>query len=243
MANKLSLADITQELEAKSLTLVSDYNEYKNLSSPIIVKCSNGHLIETNMNTIRLDTFVCNTCIGTASLSDGVVFGGKVPKKTGYRIVGFDNASHNMGVAIFDDGKLVYYDLVQFLEGDATHRLNRIRDFLEEDVLVNWEADLVQIEDVQFQNNYNTFGVLMKLQGVFELACDRFKKPIVKTKSVEWRGHHGINHRNRAKDKAAAIQKVKEMYGIVVGDDVAEAILITKYQVDKRSISKLKSLF
>ena len=35
--------------------------------------------------------------------------------------------------------------------------------------------------------------------------------------------------------KKAAIQKVKEMYGIITTDDVAEAILIAKYRSDMRS--------
>lgn len=243
MANKLSLVEVEKELAIKNLTLVSDYNDYKNLSSSITVACVNGHRIETNINTIRADSFICNVCVGNASADGEINLGGKIPKKVGHRVVGFDNASHNMGVAIFDDNKLVYYDLVQFLVGNATQRLNKIRDFLETDVLVNWEADVIQIEDVQFQQNYNVFGVLMKLQGVFELACDRFKIPMVKTKSTEWRGHHGINHKNREKDKAAAIKKVGEMYGISVTDDVAEAILIAKYYSDKRSVKKLDSLF
>lgn len=243
MANRLSLQEIEKELSIKGLTLLSNYSDYKNLSSPITVACINGHKIETNVNTIRSDSFVCNVCIGNASIGDDVNMGGKIPKKNGHRVVGFDNASHNMGVAIFDDSKLVYYDLVQFTVGNATQRLNKIRDFLEDEVLAKWEADIIQIEDVQFQYNYNVFGVLMKLQGVFELACDRANIPIVKVKSTEWRGHHGINNKNRAKDKAAAINKVSEMYGINVGDDVAEAILITKFYVDRRSVKKLKSLF
>jgi RNase H-fold protein (predicted Holliday junction resolvase) len=58
-----------------------------------------------------------------------------VPQKTGYRVIGFDNASHNMGVAIFDNGKLVYYNLLTFNQGTATQRLNKIRDTLENQIL------------------------------------------------------------------------------------------------------------
>lgn len=41
-----------------------------------------------------------------------------------------------------------------------------------------------------------------------------------------------IPGRTRAEQKAGAIQKVKEMYGVTLGDDIAEAILMGKYAAD-----------
>jgi len=43
------------------------------------------------------------------------------------------------------------------------------------------------------------------------------------------------------KDKA--MKRVKEMYDIDVGDDVAEAILIGKYRVDVKERNERKDLF
>jgi len=98
------------------------------------VVCLNGHEIQTNLKTIRLSSFACPTCIGNASKG----FDGSpviVPDKSGHRVLGFDNASHKMGVAIFDAGKLVYYHLLEFNTGTATQRLLKIRQLLEETIL------------------------------------------------------------------------------------------------------------
>lgn len=239
---KLTLEEIQSELAEKFLTLESDYSEYKNLASPILVKCAANHIIQTNLRTIRMENFVCNQCVGGASRASHIS-NQKVPIKKGHRIIGFDNASHNMGVAIFDDGKLVYYNLLQFNKGTAIQRLNKIRDMLEEVIIPLWEPDFIQFEGTQQQKSYGTFEVLTKLQGVFEMACERFGIPYDSARAGVWRGHHAINNRNRELDKKAAIQKVKEMYDIVVGDDVAEAILIAKYRSDLFGRQKLEDLF
>ena len=106
-----------------------------------------------------------------------------------------------MGVAIYDAGKLVYYNLLQFNQGSTLHRLNRIRDVLENQIIPLWEPDFIQFEGVQHQNSYSTYEVLVKLHGIFEMACDRFGVPFESTRSSTWRSHHAINKRNRAEDK------------------------------------------
>lgn len=239
---KLTLVELKNELDAKFLTLVSDYEDYKSITSPIVVKCAAGHEIHTNIKTIRTDGFVCNACVGEASKAKNISTE-LVPRKIGYRIIGFDNASHNMGIGIFDDGKLVYYTLKQFSEGSTLQRLSKIRDFLEKEVMPFWQPDFIQFEGVQHQNSYATYDVLMKLHGIFEMACFRFGIKYESTRSSVWRSHHGINKKNRALDKKAAIDKVKEMFGIDVGDDVAEAILIAKYRSDQINRTKMKDLF
>lgn len=52
-----------------------------------------------------------------------------------------------------------------------------------------------------------------------------------------------INGKTRVQQKVQAIEKVKEMYGIDVNDDVAEAILLGKYAVDCIKKEKIKKLF
>lgn len=242
MARKMPLAQIEKELSDKNLKLVSDYADYKSLNSPITVECINGHKTHTTLKTIRSANFTCSLCVGSAT--KGVnISNSEVPRKTGYRVIGFDNASHNMGVAIYDGGKLVYYNLLQFNQGSTLHRLNRIRDVLEKQIIPLWEPDFIQFEGVQHQNSYSTYEVLVKLHGIFEMACDRFGVPFESTRSSTWRSHHAINKRNRAEDKKAAIQRVKEMYDISVTDDVAEAILIAKYRVDLSNRQPLQDLF
>ena len=242
MARKMPLQQIKNELRTKYLTLVSDYNEYENINSPITVKCVNGHEIRTSLKTIRMKNFACSTCVGTIARSESVS-NRVVPPKNGFRIIGFDNATHNMGVAIFDNEKLVYYNLLQFNTGSTMQRLNKIRDLLEKQILPLWEPDLIQIEGVQFQNNYNTYEVLTKLHGVFGMACDRFGIPMESTGSSVWRSHYAINHRNREKDKQAAIDLVEKMYHIKTTDDVAEAILIAQYRRDLHARKGLTKLF
>ena len=238
----MELSQISYELKQKNLVMKSEYADYESLNSPIIVECVNGHEIHTTLKTIRSKNFTCSQCVGTTTKGKHV-FTTVVPQKIGYRIIGFDNASHNMGVAIFDDGKLVYYNLLKFNQGTAVQRLNKIRDTLEQQILPLWEPDFIQFEDIQHQTSYATYEVLIKLKGIFEMSCDRFGIPFEATRSSSWRSHFAINKRKREEDKKAAIQTVKDMYDIDTTDDVAEAILIAKYRSDILSKGKIEDLF
>lgn len=240
---KVEKSQLIQELKEKHLYLESDYEDYKNLIAPIKVRCMNDHVIETNLKTIRASSFTCPICVGQATkgFKNEPV---SIPTKKGFRVVGFDNSSQNIGVSIFDDGKLVYYGVFRFTEGTAIQRISKIRDLLEDRILPLWEPDFIQMEDVQLQQNqFRTYDVLLKVLGIFEVACVRFGKPYEKDRSSVWRAHFGINKKKRTLEKQLAIKLVKDMYDIDVGDDTAEAILIGKYRVDMINKGKLKDLF
>jgi len=127
---RLTKKQIEEELKIKNLTMITEFEDYKSMTTPLRVNCLNGHEIQTNMKSIRLASFSCPVCIGRATkgFTDEPLY---VPEKTGQRVVGFDNASHKMGVSIFDGGKLVYYTLMEFNHGTAIQRLNKIRDTIE----------------------------------------------------------------------------------------------------------------
>jgi hypothetical protein len=57
-----------------------------------------------------------------------------VPKKTGFRVIAFDQATENFGLSIFDDNQLVFYSLYTF-SGDVVSRLTKIKKFITEIVL------------------------------------------------------------------------------------------------------------
>lgn len=241
---KLTLEQIQAELKTKEVELVSDIITYQNLNSEIVVRCDKSHTFSTTMNNVRNKSFHCPVCAGNSSKGFSVKSAAVVPPKAidSYRIVALDNATNNMGVAVFDDGKLVYYKLYSF-EGTQVQRLSKIRDFIENIALRQWRANFLQFEDIQFQHNYSTYEALIKLVGICEVAAEREGVPCEKTRSNIWRSSFGINGGGRANEKRKAIELVKTMYNIDVGDDVAEAILIGKYRVNLLSKVTLKKLF
>lgn len=239
---KLSNADLVAELASKKLTLSDTTKPYENLSSPITVLCENQHTIETNLKTIRMANFKCPVCAGASSKNDAASTH-TIPPKKGYRIIGIDNATQRFGISMFENGKLIYYNLFTF-SGDVVSRLNQIRDLLENIIIPIWEPDFIEFEDVQLQGQaFATYEVLVKLVGLLEMSCDRFGISYEKIRSNIWRSHFVINGKDRQKEKEKAIQLVKQMYSITVGDDVAEAILIGKFRVDLKNRTEIKNLF
>src|SRR5690554_5940025 len=101
----------------------------------------------------------------------------------------------------------------------------------------------MQFEDIQFQGSYPTYELLSKLIGVCEMSADRYDIEYDKVKSSVWRSHVGINGGKRTEEKKKAVDLVKKMYNITVGDDVAEAILIGKYRSDLVKRNSIKNLF
>ncbi len=239
---KLTKDEISKELKVKGFTLHENSPDYTNLSGEILIRCENGHSIESSVKNFRQANFQCPTCVGESSKGFGKA-PVKIPPKTGYRVIGVDNATQKMGISVFDDGKLVFYTLYQIEGQNVVKRLNKIRDFFENVLIPVWKPDYIQFEDIQFQNNYNTYEVLAKLIGVIEMAADRNNIQYHIEKVSVWRSHHGINSRDRVKDKVRAMRLVEEMYQIKVGDDVAEAILIGKYRVDMLTRVEVRKLF
>lgn len=222
---RLTDKQINQEIKIKGFEVV-DLTQYKNLKSPIMIKCGQNHIFETNFSNIRRDTFKCPVCYG------GEVNLAAYPlEKKGLRIIALDNSTQKVGLAIFDDEDLVYYKLLSFT-GSFEERLLKISDYLEEVIINEWDPDVLVFEDVQFQNNYNTYKKLAMLLGVLIVNSMKYGIDNEVISSNSWRQNYQIS-KDRTKAKEEAIQLVKTMYNIEVNDDVAEAILLGRYMSEQ----------
>ena len=130
--SKISTETIREILEEKHFSC-TNIEEYQNLDTILHLTCDKGHKIDAPLKVIRNKNFTCPQCEGIAS-KDIMVTNKYVPQKTGYRIVALDNATYNIGISIFDDGKLIYYQPLS-LSGDVITRIEKNRNFLETTIL------------------------------------------------------------------------------------------------------------
>lgn len=128
---RLSKEDIQREVEEKGFKLYSA-EKYENMESDIEVICEKGHHIIANMKLIRRNGFECPICAAEHFKMEKPK---GVPEKNGYRIIAFDNATEKMGISIYDDGKLVYYNTFVFVDPLLIQRLVKIQKMVEEVVI------------------------------------------------------------------------------------------------------------
>lgn len=238
---RLTDQEIKDILASKGF-ICSNIEDYVNLDTILHLQCEHGHNIDASIRTVRNANFRCSICDGQNSISNHVAIV-NVPQKQGQRVVAIDNATEKVGISVFDDGKLVYWHLYKYA-GETIERLVKNRQFLEDIIIKTWEPDYIVLEDIQYQNNnILTFKILAMLLGssTVSVAAANIKYETVLSKV--WRSHFMINGKTRVQQKVQAIEKVKEMYGIDVNDDVAEAILLGKYAVDCIKKEKIKKLF
>lgn len=236
---KLNEQEINGILESKGLVCLN-IDSYVNLDTILTFKCKENHTIEASMRSVRNAHFKCPECDGKSSL--GKINIANPPIKCGFRIVAIDNATKNAGVSVFDDGQLVFYHLYQY-EGDTLTRMVHNRNFLEDTVINTWQADMIVIEDIQYQNSIMTFKTLAMLLGSSLVSCAAKKVKVETVLSSVWRSNFMLHGKTRIEQKKQAIDKVKTMYNIDVTDDIAEAILLGKYAVDKLRTKEVKKLF
>lgn len=221
----LSKDQIAATIAAHSGFSLIDASGYKNLTSPIKVKCPNGHVFETSVEAARKTSFTCPECAKTAFQKVSRV----IPAKTSdtYRIIAFDQATYKCGMSIWDNGYLVYYDLFTFNDYDLVARLAKIKQLLEKVVIPQWKPDALIFEDIQEQHGgVKTFKILAMLLGICETAAFENHINYAVLAPVVWRKEIGTVSGGRYVEKAWAVQKVKELLGLVVQEDTAEAILI-----------------
>lgn len=237
---KLNKEQLIEIISSKGLTCLN-LDEYKNLDTILKFTCEKGHHIEASIKTVRSKLFKCPYCEGENSISEKID-NFNIPDKTGYRIIGIDNATENIGISVFDNGKLIYYHLYH-VEGDTITRLLKNRKLLEQVFIEQWKPDFIALEDIQYQSNIQTFKILAMLLGSSLVSIKNKNIKCDTVYSKVWRAHFQIGGKTRLEQKKQAIEKIKTMYNISVSDDIAEAILIGKYAVDNLKEQNLKTLF
>ncbi len=231
---------VLNDLEANNWTLLS--TEYKNLKTPLTMRCPNGHDIEDTYEHWRKYK-ICEACRAGNPYK---VQSDRVPEKndTIFRILALDAATITTGYSIYDNGELVHYGTFQVKnEIDTTERINIVKRWLIAAV-EEWQPDFVGIEHIQLQkfganNQVEMYRVLANLQGVLIDTLFELSIPYDLVYSSTWRKYVGVEGNERENKKRAAQEKVLLWYSMKVNQDEADAICIGKYFIsnyNKKSI-------
>jgi Holliday junction resolvasome RuvABC endonuclease subunit len=149
-------------------------------------------------------------------------------------VAGIDASTKATGVSIMQDGELIYYELIEINSKetpDAYERINKMFTKISQ-ILDKYKIDDMYMEKAICKGgNVDVTIKLAYLSGGMSLYCLQKGINFYNPTPAMWRAKVGIpNGRGvlRSEQKAAAIQAVKNEYGIDVGDDIAEATLIAR---------------
>ncbi len=147
-----------------------------------------------------------------------------------------DQSTYSSGIAIYDSvtNTIFYHDTLKEKDKDSFIRIHnmKVRIF---DIFDKYSCDFFTLENIY--QNINPRGTITsaRLQGALIEECMerniKFDMPLAK----QWRKVCGIVAKGRTNQKLAALQFVKDKFGLDLGnkDDEAEAICIA-YSVSKR---------
>ena len=149
-------------------------------------------------------------------------------------ILSLDIATIKTGYGVFKDGKLIKSGVLA-VKGDLEDRLILMkREIIK--VCEEFKITAIISEQEQIHKAGATTNALCKMSGVLRCTSDDLGIPYVFVPINTWRIDCGIKHNmKRDLQKAEAIKKVKELYGVdTKSDDEAEAILIGRYAVKNK---------
>ena len=142
------------------------------------------------------------------------------------RIMSFDQSSRITGYAILEDRKLLEYGKFTLTDEDFGDRLNRFRKKIVSLLTVDYKIDKVLFEEIQLQQNVETFKKLAMVYGVLmELLVD-LGIPYDIISSNTWKSKCKIKKTVRESEKQAAQKYVLENFGKKVTQDEADAICL-----------------
>lgn len=224
---RLPIEKVKEELEESGFEYLD--GEYKNLKSPLKVKCEFNHEFTVNLTQVRKG-LTCPICLQTENIIENEQKVETPPLKKGKRILSIDNATKTTGYGIFENGKLISYGL-NVVQDDiqAFHRIIKMQNWMIG--MINfWEIDVVGLESVHLEKNPNTLILLAKLLGVLEVAAYQATgvEPYIIHPST-WRSFCKVTGNNKQRKKEAAQEFVKDKFGFIVSTDAADAICLGCY--------------
>ena len=238
---KFHIEDLKKEASMINWTLLSD--TYSNLDTELQYKCPNNHEITMSYRIWREDK-TCPVCLANSykPVED------KIVPKTGVkkRVLALDDATHDTGWAIFDDGNLIKYGVFSVNQSTEVERISAVKSWLI-NIIAVWRPDVVVIEDIQLQKedfngdsiqNLTTYKILAHLQGVLQNTLFENHITFETVYASVWRKACEIKGKYRADKKKSAQLQVKKWYGIDTTNDEADAICIGRY-FNKKTTPKI----
>lgn len=219
---------VQQELAEKGLKWVGE--DYKNLQTPLKLVCDNNHEIFECLKNIRKKTWKCPHCNDSTSV--------QAIEKKGIRILSLDNATHNCGWAIIENGKPISSGTHRVVASDTIQRIAEVKEWFTL-LCKTYEVDVCGFENVYYSGNPQTLIVLSMLLGT--LCVDAYERnyKLYCMSASEWRSIVGLRPAKRTTEafKRAAQQEVRVRFGMNVSQDTAEAIMIglaveKKYKIE-----------
>lgn len=223
--SKIKIEDIKEELKKDNWELVSE--EYQNLESEMIFKCSEGHTVFAPWKKIRLKRD-CPICKNNVFKEQDMKI---IPKKKGAkRILALDQSTRITGWSIYDSGELVKYGTFITDLDDEIQRDRAIKNWLI-NMVNNWKPEYVGLEGIQYQQNMGvtTFETLARLQGVLMETLLELNIEYGICPTNTWRAHCQVKGKTRIDKKRSMQLLAKQWFDISVTDDEADAIGIGKY--------------
>lgn len=228
----INIHSVRLDLEENGWELLS--TEYKNLKTPLLMRCPEGHTCEQTYENWRKHRR-CEICLA----GDPFKSKNKIPPKKieTHRILALDAATNLSGYAVYDDNELVGYGTYKAQGEDATARINDVKYWVIA-AIEKLKPDFIWMEGIQLQTygpralpQVELYRVLSNLQGVLVDTFFEKQVPHQLVYSSEWRKVCGVAGSGRENKKKAAQDKVKMWYNIKCSQDEADAICIGKYGV------------
>ena len=98
-------------------------------------------------------------------------------------------------------------------------------------LVLKYKVSKLYLEDIQYQQQagVTTYKVLAELIGVLQELAVEQTIPCELVHSQSWKSTCGVRGRARAEQKASAQKHVREVYGLNVSQDIADAICIGEH--------------
>lgn len=228
---RISIDEIKNDISADGWILISD--TYQNLDSNLEFKCNKGHTVIAPWKKIR-ENRICPTCMRERLKTKE--FKNTKKKKSEYRILALDQATHISGYAVFNNKNLIEYGTFEATGENDIERSVQVKQWLIS-LIDQFEIDFVGLEGIQYQTaaGVTTFETLARLQGILAATCYEEKIPYKIAPTNTWRLHCGVKGRTRPDRKRSMQRLVKEWFNLTPTEDEADAIGIGKYFSDIQS--------
>ena len=146
------------------------------------------------------------------------------------KLIAFDQSTTASGWCVMEMGTARIIESGVILPNKNDDTIDRITYTIKRclNLVRTHEVTFVFIEGVQIQRNPRVYEILAKLAGSLEIMLYESGYLVNVVKASEWRKRVGVKSRKRADVKKEAIELVKELYGLEVSEDEAEAVLFAR---------------